>query len=209
MDALFLFAMFLVGIAAGSGIVWLLFRNAVTAAREQERVACITEIKVAEAQAAAKEEANAELRTTIGQKDAQLQQRNEEFIQLKQQQAVLQTTLKKEQEKIEEKIKLLGDAEQHFKDTFEALAAKALKENNVEYDKLSKPVRDTLSDISGKIAVVNSSAQRFERRDVEACQSAATSRSPRTMGRNALAPRRGSDRHDRSLRFSRTTSDRR
>ena len=159
MDTIFLFAMFIVGVAAGGGIAWFFYRNALTAAREQERIVCMTEIKVAETQAVAKEEANAELRTTLAQKDVQLQQRGEEVIQLNHQLAVIQTTLAKDREKFEEKLNLLNEAEKHFKDTFEALAAKALKDNNVEFDKLSKPVRDTLSDISGKIAVVNSSAR--------------------------------------------------
>ena len=159
MDAFVLFGMFIVGIVVGAGITWVFFRSALMTAREQERVKCITDIKVAESQAAAKDESISDLRRIVEQKDQQLDDRHQEIGELKKVQAKLQAALENEQEKIAEKIGLLGEAEKHFKDTFEALAAKALKDNNVEFDKLSKPVRDTLADINGKIAVVNSSTR--------------------------------------------------
>lgn len=159
MSALVPVIIFALGIAVGGVVVWCAYRKAIEAAREQERAVCAADVRVAEANAATKDQSILELRGLVEQRDGAIEQRNQEILRLRQYIVQLQTTLKKEQEKIDEKIKLLGEAEKHFKDTFESLAAKALKENNVEFDKLAKPVRDALSDISGKIAVVNSSAK--------------------------------------------------
>ena len=119
--------MFLVGFAAGGGILWFL------------RIA--------------------DLRAALSQKEHQLQQRDEENSQLSTQNAILQTNLANEEKKTSEKVKLLKDAQEQFEKIFKALAADALKENNKEFDNLSKPVKDTLQEISTKISVVGNSAK--------------------------------------------------
>lgn len=150
--------MFLAGFAAGGGILWLLFKNSVAAARQQERNQGLADVRVAEERAAAKETTLGELRADISAKNHLLDQRGEEIVQLKEQHAVLQTSLCKEQEKIQEKIDLLGEAEKQLKEAFKALASDALKENNKEFDKLANPVKQVLGQINEKIAVVNDSA---------------------------------------------------
>jgi DNA recombination protein RmuC len=134
--------MFLVGLAAGGGLIWFLLRN------------------IAEERGRDKDAVISDLRGTVSNKEQQLAQRGEEVVQLKQQQAVLQTTLQKEQEKIEEKIKLLGEAEEKFKSAFKSLAGEALKDNRDEFERqYSKPVRDTLTEINAKITFVDTSTK--------------------------------------------------
>lgn len=101
----------------------------------------------------------ADLRSALSHKEQQLQQRDEENVQLKEQIAELQTSLSNEREKVGEKVKLLSDAQEQFEKIFKALATDALRENNKQFDSLSKPVRETLREISTKISVVDSSAK--------------------------------------------------
>ncbi|MEX0612986.1 MAG: DNA recombination protein RmuC, partial [Pirellulales bacterium] len=158
MDAILPIMMFLVGFAAGGGIIWFLARRRVDDAREQERNIALASVRVAEERTTAKEGRIAELQAAMLQGDQRLQRRDEENSQLRQQHAVLRTSLEKEHEKIEEKIKLLADAEKQLKDAFSALAERALEKNNEKFDQLSKPVKTILGEINTKIAVVNESA---------------------------------------------------
>ena len=160
MNAIIPVAMFLVGFAAGGGIIWLLASRRSEDAREQERNIALASVRVAEERAVAKEARIVELQAAISQKELRLQERDQENSRLREQQAVLQTSLQKEREKIEEKMQLLSEAEKQFKDAFSALAANALEKNNEKFDQLSKPVRTILSEINTKITVVNESASR-------------------------------------------------
>jgi DNA recombination protein RmuC len=152
--------MFLVGFAAGGGILWLLARRRVEDARQQERHVALASVRVAEERAAAKDARINELQAAISQKDLRLNERDQANSRLREQHAVLQTSLEKEREKIDEKLKLLSEAEKQFKDAFTALAANALEKNNEKFDQLSKPVKTILSEINTKIAVVNESASK-------------------------------------------------
>jgi len=162
MNVLLPIVMFLVGFAAGGGILWLLSKKSVAGAREQERTLAQVNIRVAQAQAAAKDATIAELRAEVSRREHQLNQRDEENVQLKERHAVLQTSLAKEQEKIQEKIDLLGQAEKQLKEAFKALAADALKSNTEEFREKCKPVEETLRLIDTKISLVNQSAKDLE-----------------------------------------------
>jgi DNA recombination protein RmuC len=151
--------MFLVGLALGGGIAWLVLRKAVSDARDQERNIALADVRVAEERAIAKDATIAELRAAMSQREHELDQRREENNQLKEDQVKLQTILAKEREAIDEKIKLLSEIEKQLKDVFRVLASDALKENTVEFDKLSKPVKDLLQEINTKITVVDTSAK--------------------------------------------------
>jgi DNA recombination protein RmuC len=152
--------MFLIGFAAGGGILWLVARRQVDDARNQERNIALASVRVAEERAAAKDARIDELQATLEKKERHLQDRDQENSRLREQHAVLETTLAKEHEKIDEKIKLLSEAEKQFKDAFAALADRALEKNNQKFDQLSKPVKTILGEINTKIAVVNESASR-------------------------------------------------
>lgn len=159
MEAVLPLVVLILGIAAGTGVTWFVLRNATQVAKDQERILCQADLRVAETQVASKDQAIQELQVAVSKKDQQIELRSRELNERNERMAKLETLILKEREGFQEKLEILNNAEKHFKDTFEALAAKALKENNVEFDKLSKPVRDTLNDISGKIAIVNSSAK--------------------------------------------------
>lgn len=154
--------MFLVGFAAGGGVLWLLVRKSIAEAREQERTLAMADLRVAEERAAARDTAIAELREDIAHKQHELDQRGQEIVHLREQHAVLQTSLQKEQEKIQEKIDLLGQAEKQLKEAFKALAADALKNNTAEFREKCKPVEETLRLIDTKISMVNQSAKDLE-----------------------------------------------
>src|SRR5436190_13687428 len=158
MDAIVPITTFLIGFALGGGILWFLSRSRLEEARQQERMLALADIRIAQEKASAQETRAAELRAVISQLEQKIEERDREIVQLKQQQAALQTCLTKDQEKIQEKIDLLGNAEKQFKDTFAALAANALEKNNEKFDQLSKPVRTILGEINTKISVVNESA---------------------------------------------------
>jgi DNA recombination protein RmuC len=150
--------MFLIGFAAGGGILWHLLRKQIIDAGDRERNNALADIRVAESQVAAKEARIKELQTEFSQRDQILNQRNTEILQLKQQQAVVVTSMKKEQEKIAEKISLLNEAEKQFKEAFKVLAAEALAKNNEDFDKRARPLTDTLDQIKSKIDAVNGCA---------------------------------------------------
>ena len=160
MDAIFPVIMFLVGFAAGGGILWFVLSRRLQDAREQERHVALASVRVAEERVAAKDVRIEELQASIADRDQRLHSRDEDNMRLRQRQAVLETSLEKEREKIEEKIKLLSEAEKQFKDAFAALAANALEKNNEKFDQLSKPVRTILTEINTKITVVNESASK-------------------------------------------------
>ena len=152
--------MFLIGFAAGGGVIWFVGRRRLEDARQQERHIALASVRVAEERASGKDTRIAELQTFLSQREQRLHERDDENSQLRERLAVLQTSLQKEHEKIEEKLKLLGDAEKQFKDAFAALAANALEKNNEKFDQLSKPVKTILGEINTKIAVVNESASK-------------------------------------------------
>ncbi len=160
MDIVLPVILFVIGFAAGGGVIVLLLRRRLDEARQQERSIALVDIRVAQERATAHETRAAELRTAISLAEQKLNERDAEIAYLKQQHVMLQTTLQKDQEKIQDKIELLNTAEKQFKDTFAALAASALEKNNEKFDQLSKPVRIILGEINTKISVVNESASK-------------------------------------------------
>ena len=132
--------MFLVGFAAGGGIIWLLFRRTLSAAREQGRTSAIADVRIAEERATAKDDVIKQLRNDFSSKDTQLNQRIEENTQLKEQIAKLQTSLSNEEKKTGEKLDFMKDAEGQF------------------IARLSEPVKETLQKLKDEIAVVNDKA---------------------------------------------------
>jgi DNA recombination protein RmuC len=153
------FIAFLIGVALGGGLIWFYYRVQVESARQHERHLALADRRVAEELAKANGVRIQELEQALQCKDDLIAQRDEQNTQLHREKAVLYTMLQKEREKIQEKIDLLKVAEQQFKDTFEALAARALDDNTKKFDQLySVPVKKTLEDIKSKITLVDSTA---------------------------------------------------
>ncbi len=158
MDMLQPALMFLLGFASGGGILWYLLKNQIADAGQRERNIALSEIRVAETQVGAKDARIKELQADISQRDQKLSERDREILQLKQHQAVVVTSMEKEQEKTAEKIGLLNEAEKHFKEAFKVLAGEALAKNNEDFDKRAKPIVDTLDKIKTRIDEVNGCA---------------------------------------------------
>src|SRR5438132_12955657 len=111
MDVILPIIMFLVGCAVGCAAIWFLLKNQISGVRQQERNVALADVRVAQEKAAGHENRLAELRAAISQTEQKLGQRDEEITELKQQHIMLQTCLKKDQEKFQEKIELLNTAE--------------------------------------------------------------------------------------------------
>jgi DNA recombination protein RmuC len=150
--------MFLIGFAVGGGIFWILLRKQVAEAGNRERNIALADIRVAETKVGSKEARIQELQSDVSDRDKMIAERNSQILLLKQQQAVAVTSMKKEQEKITEKISLLNEAEKQFKEAFKVLAAEALSKNNEDFDKRAKPITDTLDQIKSRIDLVNGCA---------------------------------------------------
>jgi DNA recombination protein RmuC len=115
-------------------------KKRVLEAQEQERLIALADIRVAEERLAARDAIITALQADVEARDTSLAQNNEENVQLKEQNAVLQTSLKNEENKTAENLKLLDGAEEKF------------------VAKLSVPVKETLEKLNDKISVVNASA---------------------------------------------------
>ncbi len=70
--------------------------------------------------------------------EVRLAQVSEESVRLREERAVLQTTLEKERQTAAEKIRLLDEAQARLSDTFKALSSEALQNNNASFLHLAK-----------------------------------------------------------------------
>lgn len=70
--------------------------------------------------------------------EARLVQVSGESVRLREERAVLQTTLEKERQTAAEKIRLLDEAQARLSDTFKALSSEALQNNNASFLHLAK-----------------------------------------------------------------------
>lgn len=118
-----------------------------------------------------------ELESALSARDALLERKNRETMDLREQLAELTTTLQKERKSTEEKLLLLDQAHQKLSDAFKALSSEALRSNNQSFLQLAreslerfqegargdlerrqqaihdlvKPVRESLEKVDGKI----------------------------------------------------------
>src|SRR5687768_5334080 len=70
--------------------------------------------------------------------EARLAQVSGESVRLREERAVLQTTLENERQTAAEKIRLLDQAQARLSDTFKALSSEALQNNNASFLHLAK-----------------------------------------------------------------------
>ena len=69
MDAFFPTVMFIVGVAVGGGVLWLVCRQQTKQAAERERHLALADVRVAQTQAAAKDSRIQELQSDIAERD--------------------------------------------------------------------------------------------------------------------------------------------
>ena len=109
-----------------------LLPNELAASHVKYLISALADLRVAEERTAAKEVTIAELRTVASAKEQLLSQRDEENVQLKEQIAVLQTSLRNEVNKTDEKMKLLDEAKDQFVATLSEPVTETLEKLNAE-----------------------------------------------------------------------------
>jgi len=130
--------MLVVGLALGGGAMWLLLRVKVQHGYERgkgegeaERVA-LTERLAARGQTIDGLQAKAQ------QLESELREHRLAEGSLRERAVELETTLQQERKQTEEKLAVLGEAQQKLSDAFKALASDALKTNNQSFLELAK-----------------------------------------------------------------------
>ncbi len=94
-----------------------------------------------------------ELRRQLGEKDAALEGLREDLRMVTQEKTVAQTRLEETTKSIEEQKKLLEEAHERLKTTFQALSGEALKSNNQAFLELAKEsLGIVLSDAKGELS---------------------------------------------------------
>jgi len=130
--------LFLLGLAAGGGVVGLLLRGKIRHAFERGQ----SEGNAQRAALTERLDARQQTIDELGDKVRQLQQQDRERqtteAGLKAKVVQLATTLEQERKQAEEKLALVDEARRKLSDAFKALAADALKSNNQSFLELAK-----------------------------------------------------------------------
>ena len=150
--------------------------HAYRAEREAERAALAERLSSAQARAA-------ELSTAAAAREAALEARSREVVELKGAHAELAERLAQERKATQEKLALLGEAQTALSDAFKALSADALKSNNQAFielaqatlakfqesargdlearqkavDEMVRPLRESLEKVDGKLGEIEKS----------------------------------------------------
>jgi DNA recombination protein RmuC len=159
MDAILPIIMFVVGFAAGGGILWFLNRQRVEDARQRERSTALANICVADERAAAKDSEIKKLERKIAEKDLLITSLSEEKNQLERDQAVLAISTRKDKESLQEKIEFLNNTKETLKNDFSVIAVEALKQNNEDFGKRAQPLTQSLNEIRSRIDIVDNCAK--------------------------------------------------
>jgi len=167
----------IVGLAIGFASAWLWMQ----ARMEHERTRAVAELQAdiagKDARLQGRDQEIDRLEETIGSQKQQLEQAAEQALESRQKETELATKLAKEQEQAKELLASFDDARKQLKETFEALASRALKSNNADFmqlaketfakssqkaqgdlekrqqavDSLVKPIKESLEKVDGKI----------------------------------------------------------
>jgi DNA recombination protein RmuC len=97
-----------------------------------------SERSVLEERLRAREEARKQLEARLGQVGAERDRLRDDCSALQAESARLQTTIEKERQAAEEKLRVLNDAQAKLSDAFKALSAEALQHNNASFLHLAK-----------------------------------------------------------------------
>ena len=169
--------MLIVGLAAGYVAAWLWMRSRIE--HEQTRAVADIQAELAgqEARLQGRDQEITRLEKAIDEQKQQLDEAAEQALESRHKEAELATKLAKEQEKAKELVAAFDDARKQLKETFDALASRALKSNNEDFlrlakeafaksnevakgdlekrtqaiDSLVKPIKESLEKVDGKI----------------------------------------------------------
>lgn len=177
MEILFPLSMLLIGIIIGAFFIWLTTRAKLRSEYNRARAESETERATLTERIAGKDAQLEELRKTLTHESAENDQLKREIASTQAKISALQTRLEEERKTNQEKLALLDEAQRKLADSFKALSADALQNNNQSFldlaaaklegfhekakgdleqrqqaiDQLVKPLKDSLEKVDGKI----------------------------------------------------------
>ncbi|MCG8586890.1 MAG: DNA recombination protein RmuC [Pirellulales bacterium] len=178
------------GLAAGFAAAWLWMRARIEHEKTQAIAVMQADLAGQAARLQGRDQEIERLEEAIAGQKQQLEDAAEKELVATQKEAELATSLAKEKEKAKELVETFDDARKQLKETFDALASRALKSNNEDFlrlaketfaktsekaqgdlekrhqaiDTLVKPIKESLEKVDGKI-------QQLEKARVGAYQS--------------------------------------
>jgi len=138
MEILFPVSMLIIGLVIGGLFVWTTNRNKLKHEYDRARAETDTERATLAERLSGKEEQLRELRETLTRETASSDGLRAENAQALAELSVLTTRLEEERKASLEKIELLHNAEDKLADSFKALSADALRNNNQSFLQLAK-----------------------------------------------------------------------
>ncbi len=143
MDYVLPVVLLLIGLAIGTGSMWLLVRAKIEHAFGRGRGQSQSDQAVALERLSARDQTIERLQSELDQRQVHLQDAHEKTIVLQRSESELQTRLNEVRKQAQEKLAVLDDAQKKLSDAFKALAAEALKSNNQSFLQLAKTNLET------------------------------------------------------------------
>lgn len=131
MDAITSIVIFVIGLAAGAGLVFFVIKQQVAGAREQGRAEITTDLALAKQQTTSLTEQVQSLEKKLADRT---QQANDAELRLRE----AETRRQEERQATEEKLRLVEEAKKNLLDAFKSLSADALRANNEDFLKAAK-----------------------------------------------------------------------
>jgi DNA recombination protein RmuC len=135
-----------VGLLLGAAAIWLIFRTKLKFEYDRARVETEGERATLVERLAGKDRQSQELREALQREIARSDQIKAESANNLARLASLQTLLEEERKASEEKLGLLDDAQRKLADSFKALSADALRDNNQSFLQLAKENLQTIQE---------------------------------------------------------------
>ena len=137
MDHILPILLLLIGLAVGSGAVWLLLRAKIQHAFDRGKTEADAERIALGERLNARDQTIDGLNEKVQELQRETAQHRDSQLRLQSQVTQLATTLEQERKQAEEKLAAMNDAREKLLDAFKALAADALKSNNQSFLELA------------------------------------------------------------------------
>jgi DNA recombination protein RmuC len=138
MEVLLQLLFLVVGLVIGGLVCRMIFQARLASAQESVRAQSQSELMVLQERVVAREQQLAESNRRLDAAAAEIQRMQQSGADLQAQTARLETALKEERARAQEKAALLNEAQVKLSDAFKALSSEALKSNNQSFMELAK-----------------------------------------------------------------------
>ena len=128
----------LIGLAAGSGFMWLVFRAKLQHIYDRAKSDSESEHATLTERLDGRQDTIDNLNSTVQQLEQRIKEQQNTEITLEADKSRLTETIQQQQNQLREKLALLDDAKQKLTDAFKALASDALKSSNQSFLELAK-----------------------------------------------------------------------